>query len=43
MEHMFGATTQTMKGLISSWAVKKQGRSLHCQLHPVRPSTGTSV
>lgn len=23
--------------------MKKQGSSLHCQLHPVRPSTGTSV
>lgn len=44
MRQMFGATTQTKKCLfISSWAVKKQGSTLHHQLHPVRPSTGTSA
>lgn len=44
MGQVLGATIQTKKCLfISSWAVKKQGSGLHHQLHPVRPSTGTSA
>lgn len=44
MGQIFGATTQTKEcWLISSCALKKQGTGLQHQLHPVRPSTGTSA